>query len=419
MVDADREKISKSKQGQGVYEKPQTAEAYVKKHGADIVRLWVASQDYRNDMVVSEERIAKVAETYRGIRNALRYQLSNLYDFDPAKHTVPDDKLTGLDRWILGEFSKAGTGSHQSLRRLRIPRRLSKGQPVHRRRAVLDLPRRDQGPALHRPGQFASPPLDPDRFAPAGDRAYARCSHRFWRLRQMRHGSLYRESKANSVHESEWQANAFALAANEIEDWAFLLKAREIWLPFLEVARRDKIIGKSLDAKIQPAAEHFPELVRSQDLRDSFKELLNVSQIHFLTFKDNPNATVEALGKRVVHADGQKCERCWHWETDVGSNPGASDHLRPLRGSGQGIQGLNFLLGFRCQAAIKSGHMKHSIERLSLMIGLGCLVLLFATGCASTGKSTISQPLSVKLSQFKSAMVEVKSDAAESPGKAG
>ena len=78
MVDADREKISKSKQG--AYEKPQTAEAYVKKYGADVVRLWVASQDYRSDIVVSEERINKVGETYRGIRNALRYQLSNLYD---------------------------------------------------------------------------------------------------------------------------------------------------------------------------------------------------------------------------------------------------------------------------------------------------------------------------------------------------
>ncbi|HUA69087.1 MAG TPA: isoleucine--tRNA ligase, partial [Candidatus Saccharimonadales bacterium] len=106
MVDADREKISKSKQHQGGYEKPQTSEAYVKKWGADIVRLWVSSQDFRNDIIVSEERIAKVAETYRVIRNALRYQLSNLYDFDPTKHSVPDDKLTGLDRWILGEFSK-------------------------------------------------------------------------------------------------------------------------------------------------------------------------------------------------------------------------------------------------------------------------------------------------------------------------
>ena len=89
MVDADREKISKSKQAQAGYEKPQTSEAYIKKYGADVLRLWVASQDYRNNIVVSEERINKVAETYRGIRNTLRYQLSNLYDFEPARHPWP------------------------------------------------------------------------------------------------------------------------------------------------------------------------------------------------------------------------------------------------------------------------------------------------------------------------------------------
>ncbi|MCL5096449.1 MAG: isoleucine--tRNA ligase, partial [Candidatus Omnitrophica bacterium] len=105
MVDADREKISKSKQSQGGYEKPQTAAAYVKRHGADILRLWVASQDYRNDIVVSEERINKVSETYRVIRNCLRYQLANLFDFDPARHRVPDDRLTPLDRWILEAYS--------------------------------------------------------------------------------------------------------------------------------------------------------------------------------------------------------------------------------------------------------------------------------------------------------------------------
>ncbi len=109
-----KSKISKSdqeaQQPQGIaYEKPQTAETYIKEYGADIIRLWVASQDLRNDIIVNEERINKVAETYRVIRNALRYQLSNLYDFDPAKHTVPDEKLTGLDRWILGEFSKLET----------------------------------------------------------------------------------------------------------------------------------------------------------------------------------------------------------------------------------------------------------------------------------------------------------------------
>jgi isoleucyl-tRNA synthetase len=106
MVDADREKISKSKQGQGGYEKPQTADAYVRKYGADVIRLWVASQDFRNDVVVSEDRIAKVAEAYRMLRNTLRYQLSNLYDFDPTQHQVPNERLTGLDRWILAEYSE-------------------------------------------------------------------------------------------------------------------------------------------------------------------------------------------------------------------------------------------------------------------------------------------------------------------------
>ena len=170
MVDADREKISKSKQAQGGYEKPQTAEAYVKKYGADIVRLWVASQDFRNDIVVSEERINKVGETYRVIRNALRYQLSNLYDFDPAKHTVRRRQAHRPRPLDSRRIFQAGAGSHRGLRRLRIPRRLSKSQPVHRRGAFLDLPRRHQRPALHRPGEFASPPLDPDRAAPAGDR---------------------------------------------------------------------------------------------------------------------------------------------------------------------------------------------------------------------------------------------------------
>jgi len=80
--------------------------AWVDDFGADVLRLWVASQDYRGDIVLSEGRVAKVAEAYRNLRNALRYQLSNLYDFNPEKHAVTADQLTGLDRWVLGEFAQ-------------------------------------------------------------------------------------------------------------------------------------------------------------------------------------------------------------------------------------------------------------------------------------------------------------------------
>jgi isoleucyl-tRNA synthetase len=317
MVDADREKISKSKQGG--YEKPQTAEAYVKKYGADVVRLWVASQDFRNDIVVSEERINKVGETYRGIRNALRYQLSNLYDFDPARHAVADDQLTGLDRWILGEFSKMEAEVlaayeksefhvvYQKLSQFVAVELSSIYHDVIKDRLYTDpansLRRRSTQTALHRLVTGLCQMLAPI-LAYTADEAW----------------EFIPGKPTGSVHEANWNPKSFSLSVEESEDWAFLLKARQIWLPFLEESRREKLIGKSLDAKIQPAEEHFPELVKSDEMRSSFKELLNVSQINFLTFKTNPNATAEALGKRVIHADGQKCERCWHWETDIGQD---------------------------------------------------------------------------------------------------
>ena len=71
--------------GPGRLRKAADSRGLRRKWGADVVRLWVASQDFRNDIVVSEKRIDKVAETYRVLRNALRYQLSNLYDFDPGE----------------------------------------------------------------------------------------------------------------------------------------------------------------------------------------------------------------------------------------------------------------------------------------------------------------------------------------------
>src|SRR5207247_9973485 len=103
MVEADREQIYKSKQ-RG-YETPLTSETYVNKYGAEIVRLWVALQDFRNDVTVNNERLRTVSETYRVLRKTLRYQLSNLYDFDAQKNSVADAALTGLDRWILAQFA--------------------------------------------------------------------------------------------------------------------------------------------------------------------------------------------------------------------------------------------------------------------------------------------------------------------------
>ncbi|HVU07418.1 MAG TPA: isoleucine--tRNA ligase [Verrucomicrobiae bacterium] len=311
MVDADREKISKSKQG--AYEKPQTAEAYVKKWGADVVRLWVASQDFRNDIVVSEERINKVGETYRAIRNALRYQLSNLYDFDPANrdHLIPDDKLTGLDRWILGEFSKLEKEVieaydkfefhvvYQKISQFIAVELSSIYHDVIKDRLYTDAAnshrRRSTQTALHKLATGLCQMLAPI-LAFTADEAW----------------EFVAGKNVNSVHESNWKPNFFDISEIDQKQWQNLFSIREIALAELERTRNLKLIGKALDARVEISlGSDSVELPTSfNDLR----ELLNVSTVQF---RGHDKLTEVVVFK----ADGQKCERCWHWETDIGQNP--------------------------------------------------------------------------------------------------
>src|SRR6478609_1269600 len=310
MVDADREKISKSKQG--AYEKPQTAEAYVKKYGADVVRLWVASQDFRSDIVVSEERINKVGETYRGIRNALRYQLSNLYDFDPAKHTVAEDQFTGLDRWILGEFAKIEADViaaydksefhvvYQKLSQFIAVELSSIYHDVIKDRMYTDAAnsarRRSTQTALYRLVTSLSQLLAPI-LAFTADEAW----------------EFIPGKPAVCVHVSSWKSGGLTRREAEVEAWKNLFLLRELALPELEKARQAKQIGKSLEAKVTVNGKG----VLLEDARlnlDSLRELLNVSQVELA------NGGGETVFATVTKADGQKCERCWHWEIDVGSN---------------------------------------------------------------------------------------------------
>jgi isoleucyl-tRNA synthetase len=330
MVDADREKISKSKQAG--YEKPQTAEAYVKKYGADVVRLWVASQDFRNDIVVSEERVNKVGETYRAIRNALRYQLSNLYDFDPAKHSVPDEKLTGLDRWILGEFSKLETeviAAYDAYEFHVVYQKISQFVAVELSAIYHDIikdrlytdpanshRRRSTQTALHRLVTGLCQMLAPI-LAFTADEAW----------------EFVPGKNANSIHEGKFVQVGLEISEKERMKWRDLLSLRLFLLPHLERARQDKLIGKALEAKLQISGRDTQAELWQQEA-ERLRELLNVSQ--FVSEAKSAGVLEIDLSSVDVHsrkpsfpeltvtvskADGQKCERCWHWETDVGKNP--------------------------------------------------------------------------------------------------
>jgi len=341
MVDEDREKISKSKQGQGVYLKPQTAEAYIKDFGADVIRLWVASQDYRNDIIVSEERLKKVSETYRVIRNALRYQLSNLYDFHPSHNAVADKDLTGLDRWILNEFAKL------------------------ERDVLAAYDRYEFHVVYQRISQFAAVELSAQYHDLVKDRLYtdptnssrrrstqtALCYLITGLCRLLAPVLAFTADEAwefipgiehESVHEEMYAAKAWNLTAGDVDTWKAFLGFRQSVLLQLEELRRAKVIGKSLDAKIiwhcQP---EFQQWAKDRDAVETVRELLNVSQLVVAAPKSDGSlfpvrmilnedaspsvATVDegqglGLGIVVTKADGTKCERCWHWEIDVGQN---------------------------------------------------------------------------------------------------
>ncbi len=308
MVDEDREKISKSKQGQGGYAKPQTADRYVNDHGADVVRLWVASQDYRSDIVVSEERLKKVGETYRLLRNTLRYQLSNLYDFDPARDTVPEAGWTPLDRWILGEFA-------------RLEREVAAAYEAYEFHVVYQ-----------KLAQFAAVELSATFHDVAKDRLYTDAAGSA--RRRSTQTALYRMATgmcqmlapmlaftadeaweylpgrpADSVHLSDWTPSAFESSEVERAAWRTLFAVRERVLPELEKARQAKSIGKSLEARVElvlAADEAAVAGPRAAELR----ELLNVSQLEI------GSGAVASVA--VTTANGAKCERCWHWESEVG-----------------------------------------------------------------------------------------------------
>jgi isoleucyl-tRNA synthetase len=120
--------------------------------------------------------------------------------------------------------------------------------------------------------------------------------------------------KPESVHLAEWQPGKFSLAADEVALWKELLNVRDTVLPELEKARQAKTIGKALEAKlILKVSEETAARLAAH--RETLRELLNVSQLEIA------GGTTQQVEAVVSRADGQKCERCWHWQTDVGVHP--------------------------------------------------------------------------------------------------
>jgi isoleucyl-tRNA synthetase len=221
---------------------------------------------------------------------------------------VPDDKLTGLDRWILGEFSKLEHGvikAYDDYEFHVVYQKVSQFIAVELSAIYHDV---------IKDRLYTDPANSPRRRS-----TQTTLFRLVTSLCQMLAPILsftadeaweFMPKVSDSVHQSEWKARPFALDPDENGKWDWLKLWRETLLPELEKARQAKTIGKALDAKVEIV---IPQVQNQVSDRELLRELLNVSDLKIKIGETTPPL--------VTKADGQKCERCWHWETDVGANP--------------------------------------------------------------------------------------------------
>jgi isoleucyl-tRNA synthetase len=286
--------------------------------GAEIVRLWVASVDFREDVAASENLMQRVAETYRKLRNTFRFLLSNLNGFEPARDAVPWEQMPPLDQYMLvrtRELTEKVLRWYEDFEFHRIYHALNEF-------AVAELSALYIDAVKDRVYTFA-PQNTARRSAQTVLWMIAEALVRLvapllsFTAEEVWQNMPETGNRLPSVHLELFPQPA-SLAANIdaefMSDWATLLLIRDEALKSLEAARQAKQIGKALDARL---VLEVPQALGTllERYRDSLKELLNVSQVEVVT---GPSQQVIAT---TLLADGAKCERCWNYSVHVGEDP--------------------------------------------------------------------------------------------------
>ena len=295
-----------------------------KRLGGEIVRLWVASVDFREDVVGSENLMQRVAEAYRKVRNTFRFLLSNLGDFDPQKDAVPFEQLQALDRYALLRLGDV----IQSVRQWYGEYQFHKVYHALQDYCVIDLSAvyldilKDR---LYTAGRTSRPRRSAQTaiwfIAEALVRLVAPImsftADEIWQYLPAKPG------RPESVHLAEFPAIAgfFRPDAPEVQklrsDFDGLMKIRDEVLKALEQARQDKAIGSGLEAKVTitaPASSY--ELL--QQYRDDLRALLIVSAVELQRGGEGNGSS--GIRVEIGKAPGQKCERCWNYSLHVGED---------------------------------------------------------------------------------------------------
>jgi len=299
------------------------------KLGAEIVRLWAASVDFREDVAASDNLMQRAAENYRKLRNTFKFLLGNLAGFDPAQHSVPDDQLLPLDRYMLArtrELTEKVLAWYEQFEFHRVYHAVNEFTIVDLSALYLDVLK--------------------DRMYTLAPSSIERRSAQtvIWKITE----ALVRlvapvlpftadevwgylsqvVGREASVHLAEFPKASDIAKKDEalLADWIALLEIRDEVLKKLEVERKAGNIGKALEAqvKIVGTSENLGALSK---YAAGLKELFNVSQVKLETMhleSISPTqvrvseAPDDSLLAYVFPADGTKCERCWNYYADDG-----------------------------------------------------------------------------------------------------
>jgi len=313
VLDGDGRKMSKSL---GNVVAPQKI---VQQYGADILRLWVAAEDYRDDVRISDEIMRRLADSYRRVRNTARNLLANLYDFDPVRDTVPYTGLVELDRWALGRLAA-------------LIRRCREAYEAYEFHVVY-----------HALNNFCSVDMSALYFDIVKDRVY--CSAP---------ASSDRRSAQTVMHEilsalariiapltpftadEIWRSmpgattnscvflDDFPQSRAEWDDGDLERRWERVWrfradvTKALEERRKSGAIGHSLEARVRLTLPASEAEALSGVGADQLAAVYIVSGVEIVSDPDGGDPRVE-----VVSPLGAKCGRCWNWLPTVGTH---ADH---------------------------------------------------------------------------------------------
>ena len=288
--------------------------------GAEIVRLWVASVDFREDVAASENLMKRIAENYRKLRNTFRFLLGNLHGFNPAEHALPYEDLLPLDQYMLARTRE-------------LVEKVSGADGKGGWYGAFEFHR-----VYHAVNEFCIVDLSALYLDVLKDRMYTFAPTSI--ARRSAQTVIYKITetlvrlvapilsftadevwsylpadgkRAESVHLALFpKLEELALDNSAVlEDWRKLLDLRNVVLLGLEEARQAKRIGKSLEAKVNLRVA-WSELPFVEGYSKSLKELFNVAAVHI------EGADVVKVSIRITPADGTKCERCWNYYSDDG-----------------------------------------------------------------------------------------------------